>query len=47
LPSELSIPLNWIVDASGMLRVEMRGFPGDGEKWMADVLESLNRVGGK
>jgi hypothetical protein len=40
----LGIPLNWIVDANGVVRQESVGFGGDGGKWEEQVLATIEKV---
>ncbi len=40
----LGIPLNWIVDASGVVRQEASGFGGDGDKWMDEMIAALEKL---
>ncbi len=40
----LGIPLNWFVDASGVVRLERAGFGGDGAKWIDEMLEQLEKL---
>ncbi len=40
----LGIPLNWIVDAQGVVRFEAVGFGGDGEKWIAGMMEAMEKA---
>jgi hypothetical protein len=40
----LGIPLNWIVDATGVVRFESVGFGGDGEKWAEQLLETIEKL---
>ena len=50
LVPSLGIPLNWIVDASGVVRLEEVGFGGDADRWVDQMLEALEKArvsGGK
>lgn len=49
LVPSLGIPLNWIVDAGGVVRLESVGFGGEGDKWVDQVVEAMEkaRVGTK
>jgi hypothetical protein len=40
----LGIPLNWIVDAAGVVRFESVGFGGDGERWAEQLLETIEKL---
>jgi hypothetical protein len=40
----LAIPLNWIVDATGVVRFESVGFGGDGEKWVDQLMQTIEKV---
>jgi thiol-disulfide isomerase/thioredoxin len=42
--NEVSIPRNWIVDSSGMLRSERIGFGNGEDKWVDDVIASLEKA---
>ncbi len=44
LVPSLGIPMNWIVDASGIVRLERVGFGGDGSKWIDEMVEAIGRV---
>ncbi|MEK7403736.1 MAG: hypothetical protein AAB225_01380, partial [Acidobacteriota bacterium] len=39
----ISIPRNWIVDATGKWRLEQIGF-GSGEDWEKDMLEKIEQT---
>ena len=41
---DLGTPLTWVVDATGIIRIETWGFSGDGEKWTAQTLSKIERV---
>jgi len=44
----ISIPRNWVVSADGIWQVEQIGFGGEGEKWMQQTLEAIEKArGGK
>jgi thiol-disulfide isomerase/thioredoxin len=43
---ELSIPRNWIVDSGGVLRSERIGFGTGDDKWVDDIVASLERAAG-
>ncbi|MCS6806916.1 MAG: redoxin domain-containing protein [Acidobacteriota bacterium] len=40
----LAIPRNWIIGPDGILRLEQVGFGGDGDKWIAQVIEAIAKV---
>jgi hypothetical protein len=40
----LGIPLNWIVDADGIVRQESVGFGGASEKWVEQVTAALEKA---
>ncbi len=40
----LGIPLNWIVDAQGVVRFEAVGFGGDGDKWTEQLLATIDKL---
>ncbi len=40
----LGIPLNWIVDANGVVRSEAVGFGGDGDEWITRVMEAIEKL---
>ncbi len=40
----LGIPLNWIVDPDGVVRFESVGFGGDGDAWIEQVLQTIEKV---
>lgn len=45
LVPSLGIPLNWIVDAGGVVRQECVGFGGpDAEKWLDQVIEAIEKA---
>jgi hypothetical protein len=44
LVPSLAIPLNWIVDASGVVRLESVGFGADAEKWVDQVVEAIEKA---
>lgn len=44
LVPSLGIPLNWIVDESGLVVSERVGFGGDGEQWVNDTLAELEKA---
>ncbi len=44
LVPSLGIPLNWFVDAGGVVRFERVGFGGDGAKWIDQMLEQLEKL---
>ncbi len=44
LVPSLGIPLNWFVDAGGVVRLERVGFGGDGAKWIDQMLEQLEKL---
>ncbi len=44
LVPSLGIPLNWFVDAGGVVRLERVGFGGDGAKWIEEMLEQLEKL---
>ena len=44
LVASLGIPLNWFVDAKGVVRLERGGFGGDGAKWVDEMLEALEQL---
>ncbi len=39
-----SLPSTWIIDRAGNMRMRSRGFSGDGEKWIAGMLEALEKT---
>ena len=45
LVPSLGIPLNWLVDGSGVVRLERVGFGGDAAKWVDEMLEALEKLG--
>ncbi len=47
LVPELGIPLNWIVDAGGVVRYESVGFGGDGDKWAEGIMATIEKVKAK
>ncbi|SPE28398.1 exported hypothetical protein [Candidatus Sulfopaludibacter sp. SbA3] len=44
LVPELSIPRNWIVDAQGVLRSEIVGFGSGGDKWVDDMIATVEKA---
>ncbi len=40
----LAIPLNWIVDRNGVVRFESLGFGGEGDRWIEQALEAIEKV---
>jgi thiol-disulfide isomerase/thioredoxin len=44
LVPQLSIPRNWIVDASGVLRTESIGFGSGGDKWVDDMIAAMEKA---
>jgi hypothetical protein len=46
LVPSLGIPLNWIVDSSGVVRLEKVGFGGDADKWEDLMLQALEKARG-
>ena len=44
LVPSLGIPLNWIVDAGGVVRQESVGFGGDGEKWVEQMVDAIEKL---
>ncbi len=40
----ISIPRNWVVSAAGVIEMEQRGFGGDGEEWLKQALEMIEKV---
>jgi thiol-disulfide isomerase/thioredoxin len=40
----IGIPTNWISDRAGSLRLESLGFSGDGEEWLKQTLEQMEKV---
>jgi len=44
LAPSLAIPLNWIVDAGGAVRLESVGFSGEADKWVDRVVEAIEKV---
>ncbi len=44
LVPELSIPRNWIVDADGVLRQERIGFGPGGDKWVDEMIASMEKA---
>lgn len=44
LVPSLGIPLNWIVDANGVVRLERVGFGGDGAKWVEEMAEAIEEA---
>ncbi len=40
----LGIPLNWIVDAGGVVRQEAAGFGGDGDRWADEMVAALEKL---
>ncbi len=44
LVPSLGIPLNWIVDAEGVVRWERAGFDYDADKWEDQTLEALEKA---
>jgi thiol-disulfide isomerase/thioredoxin len=40
----LGIPTNWISDRAASIRVESLGFGGDGEEWMKQALDQIEKV---
>ena len=47
LVPELSIPRNWIVDADGLLRKERVGFGNGDDKWVDEMIETMEKARGK
>jgi thiol-disulfide isomerase/thioredoxin len=44
----ISIPRNWVVSTDGVIEMEQIGFGGDGEQWLKQALEMIEKVrGGK
>ena len=46
LVPELSIPRNWIVDASGVLRMERIGFGSADSNWADDIIADMEKISG-
>jgi len=44
LDSTLAVPQNWIVDRSGVLRMETRGFGYNGDEWLKNVIRTIEEV---
>ena len=44
LVPSLGIPLNWLVDSGGVIRLERVGFGGDGDKWVDEMLSALEKL---
>jgi hypothetical protein len=44
LVPSLGIPLNWIVDAGGAVRLESVGFSGEADKWVDQVVEAIEKA---
>ncbi len=45
LVPSLGIPLNWIVDASGVVRLEKEGFGGEeAARWVEQALEAIGKM---
>ena len=42
-----SIPRNWIVSVDGKLVFEGIGFGGDGEEWLKNAVQMIEKVKGK
>lgn len=40
----LSVPRNWIIDGAGVMRFESVGFGGDGEKWVEQLLQMIEKL---
>ena len=40
----LGIPLNWIVDGEGVVRFESVGFGGDGDRWIEELMQTIDKV---
>lgn len=43
LVPSLGIPLNWIVDTEGVVRLEDVGFGGNADQWVDRMLEALEK----
>ena len=46
LVPELSIPRNWIIDASGVLRTERIGFGSGDDQWVDEMIASMEKARG-
>ena len=44
LVPSLGIPLNWIVDAGGVVRLESVGFGAEREKWADQAVEAIEKT---
>ncbi|MBE3072737.1 MAG: hypothetical protein IMZ67_07150 [Acidobacteria bacterium] len=44
LVPSLGIPLNWIVDIEGVVRLEDVGFGGNADQWVDQMLEALEKA---
>jgi len=40
----IGIPTNWISDRNGSIRLEALGFGGNGEEWIKNTLEQVEKV---
>ncbi len=41
----ISIPRTWIIDANGVMQMEQVGFGGEGDKWLEQTLEMIQKTG--
>lgn len=42
----MGIPTNWISDRNGSLRLEATGFGGDGDEWLKNTFEQMEKIRG-